>query len=128
MSSKPPLLLLHAALGSASQLEPLAGFLRAEFDVLTLDFEGHGARAAPARPMRNAYMAENVVEMLDERGLNTVPIFGHSMGGYVALYMCVHMPERVSCVHTLGTYFDWDPASAARMLNDLDATQMYSAT
>ena len=66
MSSKPPLLLLHAALGSASQLEPLAGFLRAEFDVLTLDFEGHGARAAPARPMRNAYMAENVVEMLDK--------------------------------------------------------------
>lgn len=124
MNSKPALLLLHAALGAAEQLEPLARRLRDTFDVLTLDFEGHGDTPAPARAQRNAHMAENVVELLDARGLESVPVFGHSMGGYVAMYMCVHMPSRVSAVHTLGTYFDWDPPSAARMLQDLDADQI----
>jgi pimeloyl-ACP methyl ester carboxylesterase len=124
MNVKPPLLLLHAALGSAAQLEPLANLLRERFLVLTLDFEGHGLRAAPLRPLRNAGMAENVIELLDARGLDSVPIFGHSMGGYVALYLCAHYPERIAGVHTLGTYFDWEPVSAARMLQDLDADQI----
>ena len=124
MTAKPPLLLLHAALGSADQLEPLASRLRDRFEVLTLDFEGHGLRSAPSRPLRNAGMAENVIELLDARGISTLPIFGHSMGGYVAMYLCAHRPERVSGIHTLGTYFDWDPASAARMLQDLDADQI----
>lgn len=124
MNAKPPLLLLHAALGSAAQLEPLASRLRDRFEVLTLDFEGHGSRSAPSRPLRNAAMAENVIELLDARGIGTLPMFGHSMGGYVALYLCAHRPERVSGIHTLGTYFDWDRASATRMLQDLDADQI----
>lgn len=35
------------------------------------------------------------------------------MGGYVALYLALHHPERVQCVFTLATKFAWSPEAAA---------------
>lgn len=117
---KPPLLLLHAALGSAAQLAPLAAELEHVFDVLTLDFEGHGASGPVNRPMSYPHMSQNVLQLLDELAIESLPIFGHSMGGYVGLYLAVHAPDRVSSLHTLGSYFEWDEQTAGRVLKDLD--------
>ncbi|MEM7405600.1 MAG: alpha/beta hydrolase [Pseudomonadota bacterium] len=119
--SKPPLILLHAALGSASQLAPLAACLADRFDVATMDFPGHG-EAGPV-PERFDYdqFARAVLETMDARGIDSAPVFGHSMGGYVGLYLAVHHPARIAAVHTLGTYFAWTPEAAAETLAELDA-------
>lgn len=119
--SDTPLILLHAALGSASQLAPLAACLSDKFSVVTLDFPGHGEAAPAPAAFEYSVFANAVLAAMDARGIERAPVFGHSMGGYVGLYMAIHHPERVSAVHTLGTYFAWTPATATATLAELDA-------
>ena len=42
------------------------------------------------------------------------------MGGYVALHLALHHPERVQRIVTLGTKFRWDPVTAEREAARLD--------
>ena len=113
------LLLLHGALGTSITMEPLGERLNDEFEVFTFDFSGHGGA-----PFATAFGIESftleVLDFLDESGLETVDIFGYSMGGYVALNLARQRPERVGKIITLATKFDWTPESAEReskMLN-----------
>lgn len=121
MSDTPNLVLLHGALGSSSQLDALAEALRPYFKVHQLDFEGHASAPPRARPFRIESFAENVVDLLDGKGIGGARIFGYSMGGYVALHLAAERPERVTHVATLGTKFRWDRATAEREAGRLDA-------
>jgi pimeloyl-ACP methyl ester carboxylesterase len=85
-----PLLLLHGFGGSAwnfSELLPLLGTRR----VLIPDLPGHGGSAPlPAAPTLAAY-ADAVAACLRE----PVDVFGHSMGGVVALRLAERRPDLV---------------------------------
>lgn len=118
------LILMHAALGSAGQLGALANRCTDALNVHRIDFEGHGAVAPRARPMRTEFLAENVIEYMDAQGIDAAHLAGHSLGGYVGLYLCLHAPERVLSVHTLGTQAYWDRENAAKMLRELDADKI----
>ena len=114
------LLLLHGAIGSSEQFDTLLPLLKGQFDVSALDFSGHGGRAIPAREFSISLFAQDVLNWLNENKVQTIDIFGYSMGGYVALYLAKHYPERVGKVFTLATKFDWNPEGAAKeaaMLN-----------
>lgn len=115
-----PLLLLHGAIGAQEQFEPLKVALTAHFDVHTLDFEGHGPVAFQERPFAMAYFAENVLAYLDEHNIESANIFGHSMGGYVGLYIAQHYPQRLGRVFTLGTKLAWTPEFAASEVRNMD--------
>lgn len=120
MTSTHDFVLLHGALGAGAQLDALAGALPPAYRVHQLDFEGHGGAPPRDRPFRIESFAENVLEMLDARGIARARFFGYSMGGYVALHLASRFPERVDAVATLGTKFRWDPAAAAREAGRLD--------
>lgn len=109
-----PLLLLHGALGNARTLDPLASTFRTRFQAYAPDFPGHGGGAFPDGLFSIPACAEAVLRYLDECGLECVPVFGYSMGGYVALYLARHHPDRISCVATLATKLRWDAAGAER--------------
>jgi pimeloyl-ACP methyl ester carboxylesterase len=115
------LLVLHGAIGSSAQLKPLAAALEKEgFDPKLFDFTGHGGREMPAAAFSIPLFADDVIRWMDEQRISRIDIFGYSMGGYVALYMARHYPERVGAVLTLATKFDWNPAGAekeVKMLN-----------
>ena len=117
---KPPLLLLHGAVGASSQFDFLLPLLGERYEVHRLDFEGHGASPPRARPFRTEHFAENVAEYLDRNPIESVDIFGYSLGGYVALYLAHAQPQRVRRIATLGTKFDWNPEVAAREVRQLD--------
>lgn len=108
-----PLLLLHGALGSRTQLAALAEQLAPHCDVHTLDFPGHGGTPA-TESFSIPYFARHVQQYCSEKGLARVTIFGYSMGGYVALYLARQQPHLVGRVITLATKFHWDEATAAR--------------
>lgn len=114
------LVLLHGALGSSVQLEELAVALDSPFRVHLLDFEGHGNALPQERPFRIEHFAENVIELLERERIGPAHLFGYSMGGYVALHLASAHPERVRRIATLGTRFEWDPATAARVAARLD--------
>lgn len=106
------LLLLHGALGAAETLRPLGLSLAPAYTVHTLNFEGHGGEPMPQRPFSIQGFAENVIQYLDQHQLPRTDIFGYSMGGYVALYLALHHPERVGRIFTLATKFAWSPETA----------------
>ncbi|WP_018476286.1 alpha/beta fold hydrolase [Pontibacter roseus] len=107
------LLLLHGALGAAATLHPLRNLLEASFTMHTLSFSGHGGQPLD-QPFRIEQFAEDVLRYLDQQDLPQVDVFGYSMGGYVALYLALHHPQRIGRIFTLATKFAWSPETAAK--------------
>ena len=126
MSLKPALVLLHGALGSRAQLQPLKQVLQNDFDVHALDFEGHGINPLPQRAFRIEHFAENLLTFIDKLELAPTNIFGYSMGGFVALYLAMRRPEMVNRIFTLATKLDWNPQSAAHEAAMLDPAAVES--
>ena len=108
------LLLLHGAIGSSQQFQQLAALLSNVFEVHTLDFSGHGGKPLPAEPFSIELFANDVLTWMQENKIATIDIFGYSMGGYVALYLAKHHPEKVGSVFTLATKFNWHPEGATK--------------
>lgn len=117
------ILLLHGALGSASQLEPLAEALAHKFDVHRLNFSGHGGSAMPDKPFDMQMFAEEVLRYIAANDLDRPAIFGYSMGGYVGMYLARNYPGKISSLITLATKFYWDAAIAAKEMKMLDPAQ-----
>lgn len=90
----PPLVLLHGFTGSAATWDPHAKELRG-FRVLAIDLPGHGASAAPAPGVSFEEIADAVVAVLDDEGVERCAWLGYSMGGRVALQALVRHPGRV---------------------------------
>lgn len=108
-----PLLLLHGALGAASQFDSLQQMLEAQGrKVYTLNFSGHGGKPASQKGFSIPVFADEVFDFLEQNALSQVDIFGYSMGGYVALWLAAHRPEKINKIFTLGTKFDWSEAGA----------------
>ena len=118
------ILLLHGAIGSKSQYTPLTAALADKFDVHALDFEGHGEQPDGGRPFRMQHFVENVISYMDDHQITQADLFGHSMGGYVALLLAAQSPERVGRVFTLGLMFNWTPEVAQQLLRNLNATKI----
>jgi pimeloyl-ACP methyl ester carboxylesterase len=115
-----PILCLHGALGTKAQLQPFTSLLR-QYEVHTLNFSGHGDAGPAHTDLSIPLLAGEVLHYLESRQLRSVPVFGYSMGGYVAMYLARHYPEAISRVATLGTKYHWDAATAAKETKMLDA-------
>ena len=66
------------------------------------------------------FFASAVLNFMDENKLDKASVFGYSMGGYVAMYLAKHHPQKIDKVITLATKFHWDEAIATnevKMLN-----------
>lgn len=110
---KPPLFLLHGAIGSAAQFESLIPLLADRFEVYFPDFEGHGPRRSD-RPFRIENFAENALSFLEHQIEGPVDIFGYSMGGYVAVWLAHTHADRIGRILTLATKYLWTPDTAIR--------------
>ena len=108
------LVLLHGALGDATQLAPLATRLGEGRRVVVIELEGHGATPLRDRPLRIESFADDVIAHLDRQGIARAHVFGYSMGGYVALYLAATSSARIARVATLATKLAWTPEVAAR--------------
>lgn len=118
------LLLLHGALGAASQFSKLTNLLEKDYIVHTLNFSGHGGQQIPAEPFSISMFAENISAWIDKHHISNINIFGYSMGGYAALYLAKNHPERINKIFTLATKFEWTEEIAAREIKMLDAEKI----
>jgi pimeloyl-ACP methyl ester carboxylesterase len=116
-----PVLLLHGALGSKSQLDPLKHLLEQQNRVVySLNFSGHSVESFSGEGFGIEIFSNDVIEYINKYNLGTVDLFGYSMGGYVALWLAHQHPSFVNRIITLGTKFDWSPESAAHEIKKLD--------
>lgn len=114
------LLLLHGAIGSSAQLQQLAKELEKYHSVHTLNFSGHGGTELPLEDFSIDLFAKDVLIWMEEKAISKINIFGYSMGGYVALYLAKHNPEKIDKVFTLATKFNWSPEIAQQEINLLN--------
>ncbi len=120
-----PIVLLHGALGSATQLEPLKKLLTEKGrEVYSINFSGHSGMPFSENGFGIDVFAQDVIRFLDHEKIETTDIFGYSMGGYVALRLAHQNPSRVNTTITLGTKFDWSPQSAEKEIKKLDPVRI----
>ena len=113
------LLLLHGALGSSAQLDPLKERLSDQYDVRSMEFDGHGKHAH----LDVSFVIDHFVGQLGdylEHLDGKVHVFGYSMGGFVALLQAARGGERISSVFTLGTKMKWNEEIAAKEASRLN--------
>jgi pimeloyl-ACP methyl ester carboxylesterase len=118
----PVLLICHAAGMCGRAYEPLAVHLRQAFDVWAIDFRGHGDSTEPANgDFSWQSMANDLVVTIDALGVAPVRVFGHSMGGALAL-LAEHTQSG-----TLHSAFVYEPAIIpAEVARYGDITKAYS--
>ena len=114
-----PILLLHGAIGAMDQLAELDKKLSSACTVHRLNFSGHGGFGYDEKKFSIHLFAHDVLNYLDKKKITSVSVFGYSMGGYVALYLAKHHPERIHKIITLATKFKWDEVIAAKEINML---------
>ncbi len=108
------LLLLHGALGSADNFIEFTQALSGDYDVYSLNFNGHGNQQLIENQFSISHFANEVLRFLDQNNIDSIAIFGYSMGGYVALYLAKNFPNRIDSVFTLATKFEWTIESATK--------------
>lgn len=110
--------MLHGAIGSVDQLTPLKEELCSEFDVYSFNFPGHGG-TGPFESFSMDAFAKATLDFIKTYQLKNLPVFGYSMGGYVALYLESMYPGTFQKVITLGTKYEWSEEIAAKEIKML---------
>lgn len=103
-----PVLAIHGI----SSHRRLWSWLHAEAPELTLvapDLRGRADSVDVAGPFGLARHADDLALLLDARGLDTVPVVGMSMGGFVAMQLRHRHPERVASVTLVDGGFPLTP-------------------
>ena len=71
--------------------------------VLAFDNRGTGLSAKPPGPYTIEELADDAASVLDSRGLGRADVYGHSMGGFIALTLALRRPELVRSLVLVGT-------------------------
>jgi pimeloyl-ACP methyl ester carboxylesterase len=122
MKANKTILFLHGALGTAQDLKTLMDLITAKgFQCLSFDFSGHGKVSAWPDEFRIDLFARELDKYITNHDLQDPIIFGHSMGGYVALYHKANFEHSpISQIITYGTKFDWSEKAVSKQLPLLD--------
>ena len=90
-------IVLSNSLGAdLSMWEPQMPTLTARHRVLRYDARGHGASPAPPGPYSLTDLEDDVVALMDERGIERAAFMGLSMGGMVGMGLALRHPARIA--------------------------------
>jgi pimeloyl-ACP methyl ester carboxylesterase len=91
-----PLVLLHGGVLTIDlSFGALLPLLAATRRVIAMELQGHGRTGDIDRAITVPRLADDVVAVLDELGVDRADFFGFSLGGLTALQIAVAHPERV---------------------------------
>ncbi|MEP6780596.1 MAG: alpha/beta fold hydrolase [Gemmatimonadaceae bacterium] len=136
MLSRPDIFVVHGALGSAAQMQPVVDALKVLGSVHAVELPGHGNTPLGSAPFAIDTFVDALGAAVESRAndrrndalrmharIDSVSpiVFGYSMGGYVALALEAKGPCTFGSIVTLGTKFFWTPEYAAVESAQLDA-------
>src|SRR5690242_18096536 len=91
-----PAVLLHGTGSSASTWDRLVPRLTAAgYRAIAVDLRGHAASARTG-DYALAALRDDLLGLLETRGLFGALVIGHSVGGYAALAAALHSPDRIA--------------------------------
>jgi len=98
-----PVILLHGWLGSWGLWQETMAYLGRYYRTYALDFWGFGESGKK----RSSYDVQDFVGLVDQfmeqLGIESAPLVGHSMGGTVSLSVAIQYPQRVKKVVVIGS-------------------------
>ncbi|MDO6525116.1 alpha/beta fold hydrolase [Motilimonas sp. 1_MG-2023] len=97
-----PLLMLHGGLGSGHELKPIHQYLGNDFQLISVDFRGHGKSLIGSLPLSYQLYQQDVEAVLRYLAIDRYAIFGFSDGGIVGYRLAAQAPSRVISLITLG--------------------------
>jgi pimeloyl-ACP methyl ester carboxylesterase len=101
-----PALLLHGGLGSSEWWANLSPVLAtAGYRIVAMDSRGHGRSAWGDLPITYEQMADDVLGLLDELGIEKTDIVGWSDGAIIGLEIAVNHSERLDRVVAYGANY-----------------------
>jgi 3-oxoadipate enol-lactonase len=90
-----PVVLLGPSLGTTHQMwSAQVELLSGQFRVVAFDHRGHGASEVPPGPYSIEDLGGDVVELLDELGVEQASYVGISLGGAVGLWLAENAGDR----------------------------------
>lgn len=104
-----PVILLHGWINSWGvwQDSMIAIAERGRYKVYALDFWGFGESAKSSTlPFQVSSYVQMVDQFMETLGILEAPVFGHSMGGTVALSLALEHPDKVPKVAVVGSPID----------------------
>ncbi|WP_026694863.1 alpha/beta fold hydrolase [Peribacillus kribbensis] len=113
------LLFIHGFCGSADYWNYLIPYLKDDYTVICMDLRGHGDSGLEAGSFEIEDLARDLYSFLSAEGLDDIYLFGHSLGGYVALAFAELFPAKLqgfSLIHSTA-FPDSEEAKEARMDN-----------
>ncbi len=112
----PTLVFLHSSLETSKELMPLMELFSTKgFDVQSFNFSGHGLNSPIPSEFRIDLFARDLDSFLLTHSWKDVIIFGHGLGGYVALYHQANFESPVvKKIFTYGTKFNWSEKSVSK--------------
>jgi len=89
------LIILHGLFGSARNWHGIAKQLEERYTVYTLDLRNHG-NSPHADAMDYVAMSADVQDFMQQQGIASAIVLGHSMGGKVAMELALSNVDKVS--------------------------------
>lgn len=93
--SGPALIILHGLFGSLDNWQGLAKRYAAHFSVFIVDQRNHGKSPHSDAPYTYAQLAEDLQAFMEQHGIPTAHLIGHSMGGKTVMQFAVEHEYRV---------------------------------
>lgn len=112
---KPQLLILPGALGTSKTMQPLADFLKADFEIHSFDYQPLQVTLTKGETYVKKF-ARDVLQYLKDNKIASVILLGYSFGGLVALQAALFDAKRIEAIYSYGTIWKWDEAIAQHML------------
>jgi 3-oxoadipate enol-lactonase len=128
--------LVHSLAMDRSFWRPVAERLAANASVLIHDCRGHGQSDKLPGPVTVDLHADDLADLIDQRGWRTVMVAGASMGGCIALAFAIRHPARVSAlglVDTTAWYgadapMNWEQRANAALASGLSSLTDFQVT
>ena len=95
VTTNPPVILLHGLLGMGKNLGVISRHLSLTNKVICIDFPNHG-NSYHVNEMNLELLTASVLSLIDHLEIEKINLFGHSLGGKVAMLFSLKNPERVN--------------------------------
>lgn len=92
----PTIVMIHGFMGSSYDFINVIDSMKDDYHVIAVDLVGFGlSEKSVTFEYYKANQAEMVAALLEQKGIASYSLLGHSMGGEVALHIAYHYPSRV---------------------------------
>jgi len=89
-----PVIIMHGLFGMGDNWRTVARMMESQYQCIIVDMRNHGR--SPHDPEMNfKVMSQDILELMDDLGLEHASLLGHSMGGKVAMHFALEHPQKV---------------------------------